>query len=191
MKDIIQDDYWDIITLQQASHFSGKPDTYKNLGKLMNYVKHTALNKHFRFAFHQTWAYAQNSTHDDFKWYGSDQKIMYQAICKTVRQETAHFRIHKIIPSGIAIQMARTVVGDTLNRDGYHLSYLMGRYTAACTWCEFLTGRNVTKNTYCPQALIPAAAEIARKAAHEALKNVRTKLRKAGCKITDAKLSSF
>ncbi|MDD4759847.1 MAG: DUF4886 domain-containing protein [Bacteroidaceae bacterium] len=179
LKEIIQDDKWDVITLQQASHFSGIPDTYNNLGKLMNYVKCTALNKHFRFAFHQTWAYAETSKHDAFKWYGNDQKKMYHDICKTVREVTSHFGIHKIIPSGIAIQNARTLVGDTLNRDGYHLSYLMGRYTAACTWCEFLTGKNVMKNSYRPQALNLAAAEIARKSAHLAIKNVKKELRKA------------
>ena len=77
--------------------------------------------------------------------------------------------IQRIIPSGIAIQLARYRFGDILNRDGYHLSYTLGRYTAACTWCEFLTGRIVDGNRYHPDTISDEEAQLCQQAAHEAI----------------------
>ena len=59
-----------------------------------------------------------------------------------------------VIPAGTAIQNARTsLLGDTLTRDGYHLSYDVGRYIAGITWVEALTGKAVTDLTYCPAGI--------------------------------------
>ena len=59
--------------------------------------------------------------------------------------------------------------GDTLNRDGYHLSYTLGRYTAACTWCEMLTGRIVDGNKYWPSTIKMDDAKLCQQEAHEAI----------------------
>jgi hypothetical protein len=59
-------------------------------------------------------------------------------------------------------------MGDIANRDGFHLSYTLGRYTAACTWCEFLTGRIVDGNHYWPASITEEEALICQEAAHEA-----------------------
>jgi hypothetical protein len=83
-----------------------------------------------------------------------------------------------MVPVGIAIQAVREVLGDTLNRDGYHLSYGLGRYTAACTWCEFLTGKPVNENTWCPPQVDKVSAAVARWAAHEAMRQSRYLLRR-------------
>lgn len=46
-----------------------------------------------------------------------------------------------------AIQNARTsYMGDTFNRDGYHLEVNYVRYTAACTWYEAIRGKSVAGN---------------------------------------------
>ena len=123
----------------------------------------------FVFLLFMTWAYACNATHPGFATYGKNQVKMYQAILQAVHQATADNHIDRIIPSGIAIQRARAVLGDTLNRDGYHLSYTVGRYTAACTWCEFLTGKSVVGNTYRPSSVSATDAMIAQYAAHQAM----------------------
>lgn len=126
-----------------------------------------------------TWAYAQNSTHKAFKVYGKDQMQMYRAICKTVAQATKTAGIKKIIPSGIAIQNAREEAGDILNRDGYHLAINFGRYTAACTWCEFLTHKSVVGNSAHPSDVSSTDALIAQKAAHLAIRNAKKILKKS------------
>ena len=175
LEEIIRDEDWDIITLQQASHYSGQIATYQHLSELKNYVSRTARKKNVHFAFHMTWAYAQDSNHSGFKNYGNSQQKMYQSIVRSVTEATRHAGIKKVIPSGVAIQEARSLLGDRLCRDGYHLSLGLGRYTAACTWCEFLTRRSVVGNGYRPESLSPSETAAAQAAAHKAMK---TKLRK-------------
>ena len=76
-----------------------------------------------------------------------------------------------IIPSGTAIQNARTsVLGDTFNRDGSHLNKI-GKYTAACTWYEALTGASPVGNRFIPGYFNTCQITIAQNAAHLALQN--------------------
>lgn len=171
--DMLKDEPWDIITLQQLSSLSGQYESYSNLENLMNYVKSVATNSHFKFAFHMTWAYASNSTHSGFLNYGRSQFTMYNAIKDAVQKAMKDNHIKLVIPSGIAIQNARSEVGDTLCRDGYHLSYTLGRYIVACTWCEFLTGKSVVGNSYRPSDITAEQAAIAQNAAHNAMKEIK------------------
>ena len=43
-------------------------------------------------------------------------------------------------------------LGDTLTRDGFHLSYGIGRYTAALTWLAYFTGCDIDKITAVPSS---------------------------------------
>ena len=169
LRTVIQDEQWDIITLQQASPLSGIPTSYTNLAQLKRLVQSYTSNLHIQFVWHMTWAYAEDFTSANFKAYGFDQRRMYSAIVNTVQQVLPAVGIHQVIPSGTAIQLARYRLGDILNRDGYHLSYTLGRYTAACTWCEFLTGRIVDGNRYHPETITDEEAQLCQQAAHEAI----------------------
>lgn len=165
----LADEKWDIVTLQQASGYSGEYDSYKPyLAEMIAYV---ADKTDAALWFHQTWAYAQSSTHKAFPKYGNNQMTMYGEIMQAVRQAVAdNTAIVGVIPSGTAIQNARTsFYGDTYNRDGYHLETTYGRYTAACAWFEALSGRSVVDNPYAPSVVDPTAAKIARLAAHKAV----------------------
>ncbi len=141
---------WDVVTLQQASHDSGKLETYGNLQNLVDAVKETALQA--KIYWHMTWAYQADSSHSGFLYYGNDQLRMYKAITTVADLKVAKVEgIDGFIPSGTAIQNLRTTsVGDTLTRDGYHLSYGLGRYTAAMTWFAALTGLSVEDIDYAP-----------------------------------------
>ena len=116
-----------------------------------------------------TWAYSKNFKNAQFEIYGSDQERMYNDIVNCVRNEVPKANITQIIPSGIAIRLMRYRKGDTLNRDGYHLSYTLGRYTAACTWCEMLTGRIVDGNKFWPSTITMENAKLCQQEAHEAI----------------------
>ena len=168
LKEIIQDDEWDVITVQQASPYSGYPPSFSHLSELMNYVKTTA-HKPFRFAYHETWAFSKESTRIGFKeYYQNRQFVMYQSILNTVYSETRKVDISDIIPCAVSIQRARAILGDSLTRDGFHLEKAYGRYVAACTWCEYLTGKSVLGNPYHPESITPQMAYVAQKSAHEA-----------------------
>ena len=166
----ILDEDWDVITVQQASGSSGIYSTYSNLNALIDYVKANVTNKDVVIVFHQTWAYSSNSDHGEFPKYNSNQMTMYEMICDAAQQMYSDCEtVAGIIPSGTAIQNARTsYLGDTFNRDGYHLEVNYGRFTAACTWFEALTGQDVTTNTYKPSTVSGSQANVAKAAAHAA-----------------------
>ncbi len=166
---IILDEPWDIITLQQASPLSGIAESYKDLPNLRRSVKLLATNEHVAIWWHMTWAYAKSFKDERFEKYGYNQSRMYMDIVKCVRNEVIKIGIGHIIPSGIAIRLMRYRKGDVLNRDGMHLSYTLGRYTAACTWCEMLTGRIVDGNTYRPETITREDARLCQQEAHEAV----------------------
>ena len=169
---VLADEDWDYVSLQQASPFSGMYETYEaSLPELIEYVK-ARLPKKTKLMLHQTWAYASTSKHSGFKNYKCNQLTMYQAIADAVKKAAKANKIKIVIPSGTAIQNARTsFIGDHLNRDGYHLDVKIGRYTAACTWFERIFKHNVVGNPYTPEGLDEARKAVAQKAAHAAVKH--------------------
>jgi len=166
---IILDEPWDIITLQQASVLSGLPDTYKNLPTLQRSVKLLATNPKVDIWWHMTWAYAKHYKNANFEIYGSDQQRMFNSIRDCVRNEVPKANISHVIPCGTAIRLMRYRKGEVMNRDGHHLSYTLGRYTAACVWCESITGRNIDGNRYHPENIKAEDARICQQEAHEAV----------------------
>ena len=172
LETVLADEDWDYVSLQQASPFSGMYETYEaSLPELIEYVK-ARLPKKTKLMLHQTWAYASTSRHSGFKNYNCNQLTMYQAIADAVKKAAKANKIKIVIPSGTAIQNARTsFIGDHLNRDGYHLDVKVGRYTAACTWFERIFKHNVVGNPYTPEGLDEARKAVAQKAAHAAVKH--------------------
>lgn len=167
----LADEKWDYISFQQASPKSGMFDTFKEpLPLLFNYVKEKASNPKVKYIWHQTWAYAQNSTHNGFASYNKDQMRMYEAIADASSKVKSLVPIDIVVPAGTAIQNARTKLGDVLCRDGYHLDLNVGRYTAACAWYEEIFKQNVVGNNYKPEKVNGADALIAQQAAHKAVK---------------------
>ena len=151
---------WDYITLQQNSGNSGKPETYRNLQKIMDYVLDLATdqvnnpnaNPNVKLVWHQTWAYTNGSTNSGFPAYNKNQMTMYNAIQSALQQCVLDKDFAAIIPNGTAIQNARTsFIGDNLTRDQYdHLSHDAGRYIAALSMVCTLTGRDPSSITWKP-----------------------------------------
>lgn len=169
LKHIIRDEQWDIISLQQASQHSGIPTSFQKLSQLKNLVQSYTTNLHVEFVWHMTWAYAEDCQSKKFAPYDYKQRQMYSAIVSTMLGILPVIGQPRIIPSGTAIQLVRHRLGDILCRDGMHLSYTLGRYTAACTWCEFLTGKIVDGNPYYPNTISETEAQICQEEAHEAV----------------------
>ncbi|MBP1926035.1 hypothetical protein J2Z76_001899 [Sedimentibacter acidaminivorans] len=151
MKSCILDERWDFITFQQASPDSGIYSTFQPyLNNLIGYTKGISRNKNVKLALNMTWAYAENSTNENFETYNSDQKIMYNSIINSYKQASFDSNIDIIIPCATAIQNARTnsllrAVGNELTLDGYHLEEDIGRYIAGLTYFETLIVKNWDK----------------------------------------------
>lgn len=156
----VKSENWDFISLQQASHDSGLPNTYRKLHEYLERLTEMAPDAHL--VWNMTWAYQQDSTHGAFPKYDSDQMTMYQKIVETVQtQVLTKPEICQVIPCGTAIQNARAGwLGDTLTRDGYHLSNT-GRYVAALTFAQTLTGKSVENVTYAPAGMSAAERALA------------------------------
>ena len=149
---------------------------------LQKKLKSDCSNKKVKFGWNLTWAYAQPSqwkknqsfltNYQDY--YNQDQMTMYTAITDTVAQVVAPvggFAVY--IPTGTAIQNLRSsYVGDKLNRDGVHLNWSLGRYTAAMTWAAAL-GIDVNQITYRPSgshAVSPLDVSAVRASVTDAIK---------------------
>ncbi len=169
----LADERWDYVSFQQVSDKSGQYNTFEStLPLLYNYVKENNKSTNTEYILHQTWAYAQNSTHTGFNNYDKNQMTMYNSIVSAYNNAKTLINASKIVPSGTAIQNARTsVVGDNFCRDGYHLTIPMGRYTAACTWYEAIFGTSSVGNTYKPEGMSDFEVSISQNAAHFAIQN--------------------
>ena len=152
------DEEWDVITLQQVSGYSGIATTFTEHDRLQNlidYVNEHKTNPDAKLAWHMTWAYQEDSTHQNFPRYNSNQLEMYQAIVDATQSTiVTNEAFDFIIPSGTAIQNVRTShIGDTLTRDGYHLSLNLGRYIAGMVWVPVLTGLSIDEVDWVPNPL--------------------------------------
>ena len=161
---------WDYISFQQASHDSGIQGSYEPyLSDLIDTVR--AYQPNARLCWMQTWSYSQDAKHPQFPRYQKSQQIMDDSIHNAT---LALLKLHPeltLIPCGKAITLARqTKLGDTLCRDGYHLNYEYGRYTAACVWYELLTGKNCKRNQYMNPEMTTEQRQLTQQAAHKAMK---------------------
>ena len=148
LKNLIEQNKWDIITLQQQSLSSGKIETYNDdLDYLIDYVKRYAINSNVKLGWHMTWAYADNTNLESFDDFNNNQRYMYQQICNAVTTKILpKTEFEFIIPAGTAIQNARLHFGDFLTdpEDGIHLNNL-GCYVVAVTWLKAIAGCDVAK----------------------------------------------
>ncbi len=141
MLDGLLDEKWDILVVQQASGVSGKYESYQPwLDRLIEILRFNCRNAGATIAWQQTWAYSTDSNHPEYPNYEQNQLVMYKDIMECNEQLLDDTPIDVVIPTGTAIQNLRTAMQDArdFTRDGYHLNYKMGRYTAACTWFQAL-----------------------------------------------------
>lgn len=163
-------DEWDVVTMQQASHYSGQWFTYEPwLSELIDSVRLHIQDK-AKIYWYMTWAYQQDAKHPAFvPNYNGSQAYMYDEILGCNRQVLANHPFDGFIPGGIAVQQARaTKLGDTFCRDGYHLSYTCGRYLMACLWLEVLTGQSAVGCTFMPEGMSVEERRIVQQVAHRA-----------------------
>ncbi len=170
----LADENWDYICFQQARASSYNADTYSNLNALMDLVE--AKCPQARYIWNMTWA-----TDDAQTAYEMTDTEMYNSIVSAVKtQVLTNSRIEMVLPTGTAIQNARTsfmgsdtytnTEGWKLTRDGYHLSENTGRYMAAITFAGKLMNLDVTKLTWKPSDVPADEARVAIESAANAIK---------------------
>lgn len=150
---------WDVVSIQQASAYSGMIETYEPyIGKLIECIKTYRPNA--KIVFHRTWSYADDVVNDQyFAPYNHDGRYMFARI-KEATDKIAEKYSLDIIPSGDAIELARKLPefdlkagGVSLNSDGKHLSNDGGRYLAALVVYRFFTKESAKCAAFVPDCM--------------------------------------
>ncbi len=145
---------WDVITVQQASAFSGMFESFiPYLTDLVKVVREKAPTA--KLYFHETWSYEIGSLHEGFLNYNSSQKEMYSRI-KEASKKASNLINAEIIPTGDVIQFVRENIpefdfengGISLCRDSFHLSEDYGRFLAGAVWLKKLTGKALKEQPF-------------------------------------------
>lgn len=145
---------WDVITVQQASAFSGMFETYEPyLTDLVAVVREKVPTA--KIYFHETWSYEIGSLHEGFLNYNSNQKEMYLCI-KEASKKASDLINAEIIPTGDVVQFVRENIsefdfkngGISLCRDSFHLSEDYGRFLAGAVWFKKLTGQELKEHPF-------------------------------------------
>lgn len=148
LKEALLNREWDVVTVQQASHFSTDYKTYQPyLHKLVEYIRLCAPQA--KIFIQQTWAYEQDSPRLNEKMGYADQKEMFNDLKKAYDQACADEQLDGIIPSGAVFQaMLRNGI-EKVHRDTFHASLGLGRYALGLIWYKVLTGNDIQGNSFC------------------------------------------
>ena len=147
LKEALLNRPWDVVTLQQASHFSFRPDTYTPYAKVLAEEIRRCVPK-ARLLIHQTWAYEDGS--ERLAKMGFDTGAdMFRHIEKAYDAAAESIRADGILPAGEMFQhlLARGI--EKVHRDTFHASYGLGRYALALLWYRLLTGKSAMDNPFC------------------------------------------
>ena len=110
LKELLQDQKWDIVTLQQVSSQSWRVQTFEpyaeNLIALIRKYAPTA-----EIVLQQTWSY--NASKEELKVWKLTQKEMYERIRDSYIQLANRYKL-RVIPAGLAVQIHREKLGKKL-----------------------------------------------------------------------------
>ncbi len=168
LHEAVEDEEWDIITIQQCSHLSGIPESYSPyLSELAEYCR--MVQPKAKIMLHQTWAYEPTTEHPGFANYGRNQQEMYKALTEAYANASMEADIDLIIPSGRAWQTARNTIPDRLTvEDGYHGNGL-GCYLAGACFYEMIFNESIYENAFYPDGIDKNTVDILKLCAHTAV----------------------
>jgi hypothetical protein len=148
IREALQSDLWDVVTMQQVSHLSVDYSTYQPyLRHLSDYIKQYAPLAGQRI--HQTWAYEQGSERLTVELGYRDQYDMYSDLKVAYEKAAMDLGGLAVIPCGTAFQNALRLGISGLHRDTFHASMGIGRYILGAAWYESLSGKRIDGNTFC------------------------------------------
>ena len=138
---------WDVITIQQASHFSTKYEYYQPyLDTFAEYIRECCPKA--KLYVHETWAYEEASDRLlNFMKY--EKRIdMYNDLHSAYVQAASDVNADGFIPSGTLMQRLIENGVTNLHRDTFHATYGVGRYALALLWFKIPTGKSVLDNSF-------------------------------------------
>ncbi len=201
LKELLRAGDWQVVSIQQYSAYSFKPQTYRPYAKeLCDYIRKYAPKA--EIVIHETWPYRPDNA-NTFK-DGFTEKDMYQGLVKSYYGIAKELGIKRIIPVGDAFQLAYEAQpfvvdssfdpkkavkpelpkqepslhvgwfwkGDKLVYDHGHAN-LRGCYLAGLVWYGALCGADPTKVAYAPAGISEEDAKFLRGIAKDAVDGKR------------------
>jgi len=137
---------FDVITLQQASHFSAFSDSYyPYIEELAAYVRKYCPRA--KIYIHETWAYENGSQKLSGLGFESMDE-MYESLSEAYREAAEYVSAYGIIPSGRAMLNAVHFGISRVHRDTFHASLGAGRYLLGLTWYKAIFGKDISEVTF-------------------------------------------
>ena len=171
LKEALLNREWDYISIQQASLRSPDYETYQPfLNELVAYFRKMCPSA--KIIIHQTWAYEEGSdmmAKTEF----SHHSEMFAKIEESYNKAFLDAKADLLIPSGKLVSMMYEK-GLKMHRDGFHLSYGLGRYAVGLLWYRLLSGNDITLNTFADfdEEVTPEEIRIAKECVEEIAKNL-------------------
>ena len=182
IKDALKSDAWDWVVIQHGTNGGSRYtscECYEKLPALIDEVKSVSPNA--KIAFNLTWLGEHTHRHHEIVSYGGNMALMREKLVETTKAMVCDEpRVDLLIPTGTAIENARTSHIGLLTRDCYHLSVDKGRFIAALTLISTLSGIDAANICWTPEGV----DEYAKNVAIESVKNAQ----KAPLSITDSLL---
>ncbi len=172
ISDAVKSDDWDWIAIQHGTHGASRytsPECYDRLDALVDYLKSLAP-AHVKIAFNLTWLGESTHQHHEIRSYEGNMALMREKLVEVTRKViVSNPKVDLLVPTGTAIENARTSHIGLLTRDCYHLSMDKGRYIAGLTFISTITGLSADGITWTPYGV----DEYARQVAIESAKNAQ------------------
>lgn len=142
ISDALKSDEWDWVVIQHGTNGGNRytsVECYEKLSPLIAEVKRAQPRA--KIGFNLTWMGESNYNHHEIVSYGGDVKLMREKLIEVTKAVlSANTEIDLLIPTGTAVENARSSKTGLWTRDGYHLSLDRGRYVAALTLICALSG---------------------------------------------------
>ena len=147
LKEALLNREWDVITIQQASHYSFKFETYNPyLSEIMAFVRKCSPKA--KIYVHQTWAYEEGSERLT-KVAGYDKaENMFEDIFRAYDLAAEQIKADGIIPSGRLFKSLLDAGAEGLYHDTFHASIGLGRYALGLLWYSVLCDADVSENSF-------------------------------------------
>ena len=157
-------DKWDVVTIQQCSHFSWRPETYHPFGDSL-VAKIRALAPQAKIVVQETWSYPPWDRR--LKDFGFDQKEMYSRLHASYAAFAKQYGL-EVIPVGTAAEIVpernRLFTAPDFHFNGE------GEYLQGLVFAAHLFGVDVTKCPYVPANMDAARAGELKSAAMSAVR---------------------
>ena len=162
--DALAMDKWDIVTIQQASHFSWDKASYHPWGDRL-VAKIRELAPQAKILVQETWSYPPWDKR--LKKFGFDQAEMYLRLHGAYGEFAAKYGFG-IIPVGTAAERCPDR-NSLFTKPDFHFNHDEGEYLQALVWTAKLFGVDVSKCAYRPPKLAAARADVIKSAAMSAV----------------------